>query len=72
MKVVTGDERDMGTESNVFIEMFGPKKKHTGKQFLEFASNKKKFEPSSIETFSVEAVDVDEVKEIEVFRYNNY
>ncbi len=66
MKVVTGDERDMGTESNVFIEMFGLKKKHTGKQFLEFASTKKKFEPSSIETFSVEAVDVDEVKEIEV------
>ena len=43
----------------------GPKKKQSGKLFLELAQ-KKRFEPASMETFSVEAVDVKEVKEIEV------
>ena len=55
----------MGTDSNVFIKLMGPKKKQTGKLFLELAQ-KKRFEPGTMETFSVEAVDVKEVKEIEV------
>ena len=55
----------MGTESNVYIKLMGPKKKQSGKLFLEFAQ-KKRFEPASMETFSVEAVDVKEVQEIEV------
>ncbi len=65
IKVVTGEERDMGTESNAFIKLFGPKKKQTGKLHLELAQ-KKRFEPGSMEIFSLEAVDVKEVKEIEV------
>ena len=55
----------MGTESNVYIKLMGPKKKQSGKLFLELAQ-KKRFEPASMETFSVEAVDVKEVQEIEV------
>ena len=67
IKLYTGDDSDNGTESNVFINIKGPKKKMTGKMYLELAQ-KKIFEPGSIETFSIEAVDVGEVKQIEVWR----
>ena len=46
----------------------GPRKLHTGRQYLELA-HKKGFEPKSIETFSLEAVDVKDLKQIEVRRY---
>ena len=65
MKVATGDEKDMGTESSVWIRIIGTKQKQTGKLPLDLAQ-RKKFEPSSIETFSVEAIDVKDVKKIEV------
>ena len=41
------------------------KNRHTGRLFLELAQ-KKGFEAASIETFSIEAPDVKEVKAIEV------
>ena len=65
VKVVTGDEKDMGTESSVWIRIIGPKQKQTGKLSLDLAQ-RKRFEPSSIETFSVEAADVKDIKKIEV------
>lgn len=65
MKVCTGDGDDNGTDSNVWIKIFGPKKKHTGRLFLELAQ-KERFEPSSVEIFSIEAVDVGEIKRVEV------
>ena len=71
IRVVTGEEKDMGTESNVYIKLMGPKKKQSGKLFLELAQ-KKRFEPASMETFSVEAVDVKEVQEIEVTFFLTY
>ena len=61
----TGDGEDNGTSSNVWIKIYGPRKIHTGRLFLELAQ-KDKFEPSSVEIFSLEAVDVGEVKRIEV------
>jgi hypothetical protein len=63
--VVTGEDKDNGTDSNVWIKIIGGKKKHTGKQYLELAQ-KKGFLPGSVETFSLEAADVVEVKQIEV------
>ena len=65
MKVATGDEKDMGTESSVWIRIIGSKHKQTGKLPLDLAL-RKKFEPGSIETFSVEAVDVKDIKKVEV------
>ncbi len=65
VKVVTGDDKCNGTESNAWIKIMGTKKKHTGKQYLEL-TQKNGFSPGSIETFSLEAVDVDEVRHIEV------
>ncbi|XP_071795423.1 lipoxygenase homology domain-containing protein 1-like [Asterias amurensis] len=66
IRVTTGKEPDMGTEANIFIIISGPKKKHTtGKLPLKMV-NKTRLEPSSIETFSLEAPDVTEIKKIEV------
>ncbi|KAL4225451.1 Lipoxygenase y domain-containing protein 1 [Mactra antiquata] len=65
VRVSTGDGEDNGTSSNVWITVYGPKKKTTGRLFLELAQ-KNKFSPGTTEIFSIEAVDVDEVKRIEV------
>lgn len=62
---MTGDGEDNGTSSNVWITILGPRKKSTGRLFLELAQ-KNNFAPGSTEIFSIEAVDVDEVKKIEV------
>ena len=65
VKVRTGPGKDNGTESPAWIKICGKKKTHTGKMYLELAQ-KKGFEPGSIETFSIEAVELQEVKSIEV------
>lgn len=65
VRVSTGDGEDNGTSSNVWIMILGPRKKSTGRLFLELAQ-KNYFAPGSTEIFSIEAVDVDEVKKIEV------
>ncbi|XP_059150632.1 lipoxygenase homology domain-containing protein 1-like isoform X2 [Physella acuta] len=65
IKVLTGDGSDNGTSSNVWVQIFGLKKKKTGQLFLELAQ-KDSFAPGSTETFSLEAADVEEVKRVEV------
>ena len=65
VKITTGKEKKMGTESNVFIKILGTKKRHTGKQFLELVT-KKGFVPGSVEIFSLDCVDVGDVTQIEV------
>ena len=65
VRVRTGDDKDSGTESNVWIRIIGTKNKHTGKQYLELVQ-KSGFSPGSVETFSLEGVDVGTVKKIEV------
>ena len=65
VRVTTGPEKSMGTDSNVFIKIIGTRQRHTGRQPLELMQ-KKAFLPGSIDTFSLEAVDVGEVKQIEV------
>jgi len=55
----------MGTDSNVYVRIIGTRKRHSGKQFLELVQ-KKAFMPGAIDTFSLEAIDVGEVKQIEV------
>ncbi|XP_052229243.1 lipoxygenase homology domain-containing protein 1-like isoform X2 [Dreissena polymorpha] len=65
IRVTTGTGEDNGTSSNVWIKIVGPKKKDTGQLFLELAQ-KDHFAPGSTEIFSIEAVDVGEVKKLEV------
>ena len=67
VKVATGDGEDNGTTSNVWIKIHGPKKKHTGRLFLELAQ-KDQFTPGSVEIFSLEAAEMEEIKKIEVRR----
>ncbi len=64
---MTGNGEDNGTESNVWVNIIGPKGKklHTGRLFLKLAQ-KESFTPGSVETFSLEAIDVGEVRQIEV------
>lgn len=69
IRVTTGTGEDNGTSSNVWIKVVGPKKKDTGQLFLELAQ-KDHFAPGSTEIFSIEAVDVGEVKKLEVVTYN--
>ncbi|CAG5125006.1 unnamed protein product, partial [Candidula unifasciata] len=64
VKVSTGDGEDNGTDSNVWIRIHGPGKKQTGRKFLELVQQER-FEPSSVETFSIEGVDVGEIRSIE-------
>ncbi|KAL5006870.1 hypothetical protein ScPMuIL_015676 [Solemya velum] len=65
VKVLTGEGEDNGTDSNVWVKVIGPNKQDTGRLFLELAQ-KSRFEPKSVEIFSLEAVAVREVKKIEV------
>ena len=63
-----GDDRegeDNGTTSNVWVKIYGSQKKHTGRLFLELAQ-KDQFAPGSVEIFSLEAAELDEIKKIEV------
>lgn len=67
VKLRTGDGEDNGTESHVWLNIIGQKKKKmTGKLYLDMIGKKTKFEPGSVETFSLEAADVGEVKQVEV------
>ena len=65
MKIRTGDGDDNGTESHAWVNIMGGKKKMTGKLYLDLIG-KTQFEPSSVETFSLEGADVGEVKKLEV------
>ncbi|XP_077979346.1 lipoxygenase homology domain-containing protein 1-like [Glandiceps talaboti] len=66
IKITTGKDNDMGTEANAFVEIMGSKKpKKTGKIPLMLLA-KDKFEPKSLETFSLEAPDIGEIKQIEI------
>jgi len=65
VSVATGDGEDNGTTSNIYVDICGPKNRHTGKLFLDL-TGKDRFEPGSTESFSLEGLDVDEVRKIKV------
>ncbi|XP_063398724.1 lipoxygenase homology domain-containing protein 1-like isoform X1 [Mytilus trossulus] len=62
ISVSTGDGDDNGTVSNVYVDICGPKNKHTGKLFLD----KEKFEPGCTDSITVDALDVEDVRKIKV------
>ena len=62
----TGDKKNCGNAAQVFIRLIGEHKRaHTGRINLQLA-RKKRFEPGSAETFQIEALDVGEIKQVEV------
>lgn len=64
--IKTGDDKDAGTAAQVFIRLIGEKPKmHTGRIGLQLAK-KKKFEPGSSETFTIEALELEDIRQVEV------
>ena len=62
----TGDERNQGNSGQVFIRLIGDNKRlNTGKINLQLAK-KKRFEPGSAETFQIDAMDIGELRQVEV------
>ena len=64
VRVKTGDDKDGGTEAKVYIVLIGTQAS-TKKIDLELVQ-KTEFEPGTAETFSIEGVDVGEIRKIEV------
>ena len=62
----TGNEKNCGTDSQVFVRLFGLKKRQvTDRIFLQLAKSKK-FLPGSSEMFQIEAPDIGELAQIEI------
>jgi len=65
ISIQTGDERNCGVSAQVFVRLFGENKKKTERVRLELAK-KKKFEPGSTESFEIEALDVGDLRKVEL------
>uniref|UniRef100_A0A8D0GZA6 Lipoxygenase homology PLAT domains 1 n=1 Tax=Sphenodon punctatus TaxID=8508 RepID=A0A8D0GZA6_SPHPU len=68
--VKTGDKKHSGTDANVFIILYGTKD-DTGTVGLKASkTNKNKFERGQIDVFTVECVDLGDLKKIKIGHYN--
>uniref|UniRef100_G5E7R4 Lipoxygenase homology PLAT domains 1 n=1 Tax=Meleagris gallopavo TaxID=9103 RepID=G5E7R4_MELGA len=66
VKVKTGDKKNAGTDANVFITLYGSKD-DTGIVSLKASKlNKNKFERGKIDEFTVESVDIGDLKKIKI------
>nr|XP_009664467.1 PREDICTED: lipoxygenase homology domain-containing protein 1 [Struthio camelus australis] len=66
VKVKTGDKKNAGTDANVFITLYGSKD-DTGIVSLKASkTNKNKFERGKVDEFTVESVDIGDLKKIKI------
>uniref|UniRef100_A0A8C3PSX0 Lipoxygenase homology domains 1 n=1 Tax=Calidris pygmaea TaxID=425635 RepID=A0A8C3PSX0_9CHAR len=66
VKVKTGDKKNAGTDANVFITLYGSKD-DTGVVSLKASKiNKNKFERGKVDEFTVESVDIGDLKKIKI------
>uniref|UniRef100_U3IT73 Lipoxygenase homology PLAT domains 1 n=1 Tax=Anas platyrhynchos platyrhynchos TaxID=8840 RepID=U3IT73_ANAPP len=66
VKVKTGDKKNAGTDANVFITLYGSKD-DTGIVSLKASKiNKNKFERGKVDEFTVESVDIGDLKKIKI------
>ncbi|XP_066195695.1 lipoxygenase homology domain-containing protein 1 [Sylvia atricapilla] len=66
VKVKTGDKKNAGTDANVFIILYGSKD-DTGIVSLKASKiNKNKFERGKVDEFTVESVDIGDLKKIKI------
>ncbi|XP_050185812.1 lipoxygenase homology domain-containing protein 1 [Myiozetetes cayanensis] len=66
VKVKTGDKKNAGTDANVFIILYGSKD-DTGTVSLKASKiNKNKFERGKVDEFTVESVDIGDLKKIKI------
>jgi hypothetical protein len=66
IKIRTGDGKDCGISSNVFIRLFGETKKQRTDKIMLRLANKKRFEPGSAEIFQIEGMDIGNLTQVEV------
>ncbi|XP_043570379.1 lipoxygenase homology domain-containing protein 1-like [Chiloscyllium plagiosum] len=64
--ITTGQERDAGTNSRVYIIIMGPMRIQTSRMWLDLPEGKNAFLPGSMEKFQVMGLDVGEIKKIEL------
>ena len=69
IRIATGDKDDEGTEANVHIVLIGTD--NVSEKIPLELIGKDEFAAKSVETFSVEALDVGEIKKVEVRNYFN-
>uniref|UniRef100_A0A8B9IIN7 Lipoxygenase homology domains 1 n=1 Tax=Anser cygnoides TaxID=8845 RepID=A0A8B9IIN7_ANSCY len=68
VKVKTGDKKNAGTDANVFITLYGSKD-DTGMALFSLKAskiNKNKFERGKVDEFTVESVDIGDLKKIKI------
>ncbi|XP_058024091.1 lipoxygenase homology domain-containing protein 1 [Ahaetulla prasina] len=66
VRVKTGDKKNAGTDSNVFIILYGSKD-DTGTIYLKASkTNRNKFERDKVDVFTVECVDLGDLKKIKI------
>ncbi|XP_029436484.1 lipoxygenase homology domain-containing protein 1 [Rhinatrema bivittatum] len=66
INITTGQEKDGGTESRVYVIIMGLQKVQTARLWLDLPKEKKGFAPGSVEKFSVVGLDVGEIKKMEM------
>ncbi|RNA20947.1 lipoxygenase homology domain-containing 1 isoform X1, partial [Brachionus plicatilis] len=62
----TGDEKKCGISSQAFIRLFGESKKQRTERIKLQLAKKSRFEPGSSENFQIEALDIGELRQIEI------
>lgn len=62
----TGDEKNCGISSQAFIRLFGENKRQRTERIMLQLARRNRFEPGSSETFQIDALDVGELKAIEL------
>uniref|UniRef100_A0A8C6Y609 Lipoxygenase homology PLAT domains 1 n=1 Tax=Naja naja TaxID=35670 RepID=A0A8C6Y609_NAJNA len=66
VRVKTGDKKNAGTDSNVFIILYGSKD-DTGTIYLKASkTNRNKFERDKVDVFTVECVELGDLKKIKI------
>lgn len=64
--MITSDIRNAGTDSNVFIQLFG-EKNDSGKITLETSkTNRNKFERGQTDVFEIKEADVGDIQKIRI------
>ncbi len=62
----TGDERNCGNSSQVFIRLLGENKRLKTERINLQLAKKRRFEPGSAEVFQIEALDIGDLRQVEV------
>uniref|UniRef100_A0A8B9DWA1 Lipoxygenase homology domains 1 n=1 Tax=Anser cygnoides TaxID=8845 RepID=A0A8B9DWA1_ANSCY len=68
--VLTGNVWGAGTDSNVFLSIYGVGRGDTGERQLKRSNNLNKFEKGQVDVFTIKAIDLGELKKLRI-RHDN-